>query len=46
MNVFCLKQGQGFEVLGGTILLEFPLSVAPPPPPPPPAGVVINVNNM
>ena len=41
MNVFCLKQGQGFEVLGGTILLEFPLSA-----PPPPAGVVINVNNM
>ena len=42
MNVFCLKQGQEFEVLGGTIVLEFPLSA----PLPPPAGVVINVNSM
>ena len=33
MNFFCLKQGQGFEVLGGTILLEFPLSAPPPHPP-------------
>ena len=31
MNFFCLKQGKGFEVLGGTILLEFPLSAPLPP---------------
>ena len=37
MNVFCLKQGQGFEILGGTILLEFPLSAPAPPPPIPPS---------
>ena len=45
MTVFCLKQGQGFEALGGgKPLPKLPLSVLPLPPPP--TAVVINVNSM
>ena len=37
MTVFCLKQGQGFEVLGGgKPLPKLPLSALPLPSPPPP----------